>query len=115
MFARTPLYPFDITANATVLETDWADWKVILDTTAKPFANTGTDVYGESYDFSPASLKPTFALVVQYRTLANTLLQTWRFTDMRIDGYGQRTQVGGHAEITWTLKGTAFTLIGLSA
>jgi hypothetical protein len=42
-------------------------------------------------------------------------LQEWRFTDMKISGYGARVQVGGRAEISWTLTGTAFTLTGANA
>ena len=111
-YAQLPVFPINITANATVFETDLSDWQQILDPTLKPFGGTGTDFYGESYDFDIANLKTNFALVVEYRTIDDVLIQTWRFTDMAIDGYGSRIAVGGRAEVTWSFTGTAFTLIG---
>jgi hypothetical protein len=113
VFARVPTYPINITTNATVLESDWKDWKAIL---TKSFSGsptpTAANTYTDTYDFAPESINPSFAIIVEYRTRSNVLLQTWRFTDMRLNSRGERTNVGGRAEITWSFAGTAFTLEG---
>lgn len=108
IYCRLPTYPLDVTMNASVYESDWKDWKASMTNTFP-----GNNVYQDNYNF--ANLKETFAVVIQYRTKTGTLLQTWRFTDMTVDGYGQRTQVQGRAEISWTLRGTEFTLLGVNA
>jgi hypothetical protein len=116
IYCRLPTYPFNISANVSVYEGDWADWKAVLDPTVKPMAGTGTNVYTETYDFAVPSLKDGFAVVIQYRQpKTGALLQTWKFTDMRVDGYGARVNVGGRSEIQWTLRGTAFELVGANA
>ncbi len=114
VYCRLPTYPLDISMNASVYESDWADWKAILDPTIKTFGGTGTSPYTETYDFSPVSIRSSFAVVIQYRTKTGSLLQTWRFPDMRIDGYGARVQVQGRSEITWTFRGTQFSLVGVN-
>lgn len=111
IYARVPTYPLAITANATVIESDWADWKRLLSTQK---TMTGTQVHDNTYTFAPAEIPATFAIVVEYYTKNGAKMQTWQFTDMRIDGYGSRQAVGGRGEITWTFKGTAFTLVGLN-
>lgn len=113
IYCRLPTYPLDISMNATVYESDWADWKAILDPAVKTFAGGG-DPYVNTYDFAPTSMVDSFAVVVQYRTKTGSLLQTWRFTDMRIDGYGSRVQVQGRSEISWTFRGTQFQLVGVN-
>lgn len=115
VYARIPTYPLNITLNANTLESDWADWKAILNPSVKPLGTGGTTPYADTYDFAPNSLLDTFAVVVRYFTRSGTLLQEWRFTDMKITGYGQSVQVGGRAEISWNLTGTAFTLTGFNA
>lgn len=115
VYARLPQVPFTVSSNVSVFESDLADWKAVLNPTYKAFGATGTDFYNETYDWAPLSMKDSFAVVVQYRTKAGTLLQTWRFTDMRVDGYSQRVNVGGRSEVQWTLKGTAFSLLGVNA
>jgi hypothetical protein len=45
-------------------------------------------------------MRNEFAVVVQYRTKDSTLVQTGRFTDVRVDGYGARVQVQGRSEIS---------------
>lgn len=115
VYARLPQFPLDISMNLSVLESDLADWRAVLDPTAKPFGGTGTNFYGETYDFAVNSLKGSFAVVVQYRTVSGTLLQTYRFNDMRLDGYTSRVTVGGRAEVQWSLRGTQFELVGYNA
>lgn len=110
VYCRVPTYPLDLGANVSVYETDWKDWKAVLNKTFP-----GNDKYQDSYDLAPDNLKPTFAVVIQFKTKAGTLIQTMRFTDMRVDGYGNRVNVGGRAEISWALKGTQFTLVGFNA
>ena len=114
VYCRLPSFPLNVTANISAYEADWKDWLAMLDPAIKPFGATGTDVYGESYDFSPNSLLETFAVVIQYRTKTGTLLQTWKFTDMRVDGSGARVNVGGRSEISWSLAGTAFSIEGFN-
>lgn len=109
IYARVPTFPIDISANISVTESDWADWKQVLNAN-KTF--TGTQVHDSTYDFAPANLKPTFAVVVDYFTKSGTKIQNWQFLDMRVDGYGNRAAVSGRGEISWTLKGTQFTLTG---
>lgn len=113
VYYRAPLFPLDVTVNATVLETDWADWKAVLDGTVKTFP--GNNVYADTYDFAPASLDTNFSIRIDYYTKAGTLLQTWKFTDCRVDGYGNRANIGGRGEITWSFKGTSFDLQGYNA
>jgi hypothetical protein len=115
IYCRLPTFPFNITMNVSSYESDWFDWKQLLDPTQKPFGNTGTDPYGETYDFSIVSLKENVNIVVQYFTKAGTLLQEWRFTDMALDGRGHRIVVQGRSEINWSFRGTAFTLVGYNA
>jgi hypothetical protein len=110
IYARVPTFPISISANATVVESDWADWKRLL--SAKTF--TGTQVHDNTFDFAPANLPAEFAIVIEYYTKNGAKMQTWQFTDMRIDGYGSRQSVGGRGEISWTLRGTEFTLVGLN-
>lgn len=110
VYCRVPTYPLNITANVSIYEGAWEDWKAIL---SKSFP--GNDKYADSYDFSPNSLKDSFAVVIEYRTKAGVLLQRWVFQDMRVDGHGQRTAIGGRAELSWSLSGTQCTLYGFNA
>lgn len=112
IYCRLPTYPLNITINASSYESDWMDWKAILDPTVKPFGGTGTDVYGETYDLSIVSLKTSFAVVIQYFTKNGTKLQEWRFKDCVTDGRGTRVVVQGRAEVNWSLRATQFDLIG---
>jgi hypothetical protein len=112
IYARVPTFPLDINMNASVTETDWEDWRMVLT------ATTGTDVYTDQFDLAPVNLKGTrdvpLKVVVKYYTKDGDLLQTWKFTDMRLDGYANRANVGGRGEVQWTLKGTQFSLVGLN-
>jgi len=110
IYCRVPTYPFAITANISVNETDWKDWKAVL---SKTFP--GTDVYQDSYDLAPDNIKDPFGLVIVYKTKSGAELCRWKFTDMSVDGYGNRANIGGRGEITWALRGTSFTLVGLNA
>lgn len=110
IYSRTCTFPFDVTLNATVIETDWADWKSIM---TKSFPGTGPAV-DNSYDFAPANLENAFELWIRYYTKDGTLIQTWLFGDARIDGYSTRAQVGGRGEVSWTLKATQFTITGIN-
>lgn len=113
IYSRVPTFPLNISANASVLETDWADWKAVLKGGTKTFAGTGS-VHDNTTDFSPANMTAEFAVVIEYYTKAGTKMQTWRFLDMRVDGYGSRQSVGGRGEISWSLKGSEFALVGVN-
>lgn len=105
VYARVPTNPFEISLNASVIESDWADWKAVIDQSFP-----GNDWLEDNYNL--ARLKGTFAIVVKYFTPDGTLLTEWRFRDMRVDGMGSRVQIGGRGEISWSFRGNAFTLIG---
>lgn len=109
IYHRAPTYPLAMTVNATVMETDWADWKALI--TGKAFDGTGT-VYNNTYDFAPQNLKKEFAVVVDYFTKDGTKIQRVTFGDMRVDGMGSRIAVGGRGEITWTFRGSSFRVQG---
>lgn len=113
IYCRLPTLPFNITANASAYESDWADWRAILDPTVKSFP--GNDKYADTYDLAVTSIQGTFNLVIIYYTKNGTKLQEWRFTDMVLDGRGQRVVVQGRAEINWSFRGTGFTLEGYNA
>lgn len=113
IYSRVPTYPLAISANASVLETDWKDWQRILGAGTKTFAGTG-NVHDNTTDFAPSNITPEFAVVIEYYTKAGIKMQTWRFLDMRIDGYGSRQSVGGRGEISWSLKGSEFALVGVN-
>lgn len=110
IFARVPTFPIDISASFSVFESDWADWKVMM---TKSFA--GGSVYDNSYTFAPKTLKSSFAIVVEFFAEDAGKVQTWTFEDMYLDGAGNRVNVGGRAEMSWSMKGSKFTLTGLDA
>jgi len=109
IYHRAPTYPLSMSVNATVMETDWADWKAILN---KSFA--GSNVYQDTYTFAPEYLKKEFAIVIDYFTKDGTKIQRVTFGDMRVDGMGSRIAVGGRGEITWTFRGSAFKVKGFN-
>lgn len=109
IYHRAPTYPLSMSVNATVMETDWADWKAILN---KSFS--GSDVYQDTYTFAPEYLKKEFAVVIDYFTKDGTKIQRVTFGDMRVDGMGSRIAVGGRGEITWTFRGSAFKVKGFN-
>lgn len=109
IYRRVPTFPFTMSANATVLETDWADWKAMLNKTF-----TGADVYQNTYDFAPATLKKSFAVVVDYFTKDGTKIQRLTFGDMRPESVGSRVQVGGRSEITWGFRGSSVKIEGFN-
>lgn len=111
IYARVPTFPLSISANASVIESDWADWKKMLSGSSKTFTGTGS-VHDNTYDFAPENVQPKFAVVVDYFTKGGVKMQNWQFLDMRIDGYGSRQSVGGRGEVSWSLRGTEFTLTG---
>jgi len=115
IYCRLPTFPINITANVSAYESDWADWKAVSDGAVKTFGTGGAAVYADSYDFSPNSLKTSFAVVVQYKNKLGVVMQTWNFSDMRLEGSGSRINVGGRSEISWSLSGTTFTLTGLNS
>lgn len=110
IYTRVPTFPLNMSVNATVTETEWADWKAMLSSTTKPF--TGSNIYQNTYDFAPTNLKKEFAVVIQYFTKSGTKIQQLEFNDLRVDGMGNRINVGGRGEITWTLRGSKMTLKG---
>jgi hypothetical protein len=108
VYHRAPTYPLTMTVNATVMETDWADWKTLLD---KSF-DSGDGVYENTYDFAPRYMKREFAVIVDYFTKDGTKIQRLSFPDLRVDGMGSRIAVGGRGEITWTFVGSAMEVEG---
>lgn len=108
VYHRAPTYPLSMTVNATVMETDWRDWKALLDKTF----DSGDGVYQNTYDFAPRNLKREFAVIVDYFTKDGTQIQRLVFPDLRVDGMGNRIAVGGRGEITWTFLGSAFSVEG---
>jgi hypothetical protein len=113
IYARVPTFPISISANISVVETDWKDWQRILTAGSKTFAGSG-NVHLNTTDFAPNNMPGEWAVVVEYYTKSGAKMQTWQFIDMRIDGYGTRQNVGGRGEISWTLRGTEFNLTGLN-
>jgi hypothetical protein len=110
IYHRAPTYPLGMTVNATVMETDWADWKAMLDKSFAP----GDGLYENVFDFAPASLKKEFAVVIDYFTKDGNKIQRVTFGDMRVDGMGSRAAVGGRGEITWTFLGSEFEVEGFN-
>ncbi len=110
IYARVPTFPIDITLNVSTNETDWEDWRSIITTT------TGVDVFSDQFDLAPEHLKGSndapLMVVINSYTKDHTLLSTWQFTDLRMEGYANRANVGGRGEVSWSMKGTQFTLIG---
>jgi hypothetical protein len=110
VYHRAPTFPLSMSVNASVTETDWADWKAIM---TKSFTGaTPADWVNNAYEFTPQYLKKEFAVVLQYFTKDGTKIQQLEFNDMRPDGMGSRVNVGGRGEISWTFRGTAMTLKG---
>ena len=110
VYHRAVTFPLSMTVNATVTETEWADWKQIL---TKSFTGaTPADWVNNAYEFTPQYLKKEFAIVLQYFTKDGTKIQQLEFNDCRPDGMGSRVNVGGRGEISWTFRGTAMTLKG---
>jgi hypothetical protein len=109
-YIQVPTLPFNISCNATVYETDWKEWKALLN---KTFT---TDVYDSTLEFSPAFLKTNFAVVVEYWTKSSPAakLQVWQFKDMAPNGRGTRVGVRGRGEISWSFSGTSFKLQGFN-
>lgn len=110
IYARVPTFPIDITVNVSTNETDWEDWRAILTTT------TGVDVFSDQFDLAPENLKGSNAaplkVVIKSYTKDGSLLQTWKFLDLRMEGYANRANVGGRGEVSWSMKGTQFELVG---
>jgi len=111
-YYRGAVYPFDITLNATALEADWLDWKAVLDPSVKTFSG---DITNSMYDLQPTSLKSSFNVVIQQFTRAGAKVAEYRFSDMRVDGLGTAVRVGDNNQLTWSLKGTQYTIIGYNA
>lgn len=114
IYAQTPNFPIDISVSLTVTETDWSDWKSLLTGKSTPGGGTG-NVNDNTYDFAPASVASEFAVVVEYYAKTGEKLQVWQFRDLRLDGYGNRVNVGGRSEVSWSLRGSEFALAGRNA
>jgi hypothetical protein len=105
--------PFSISVNASVYESDLTWWNQLSTKV------TGTDVYTDSHDFDPGTLKgdPTnpLSLVIKIYTKAGVLLETKQFTDLVLESYSERTAVQGRGEITLSFTGTACEFCGENA
>ena len=112
IYHRAVTFPLQMSVNATVTESEWADWKAML--TGKSFNNSGlaADVYDNTYDFAPNNLKKSFAVVIEYFTKSGTKIQKLTFDDLRVDGMGSRINIGGRGEITWSLRGSQMSVTG---
>jgi hypothetical protein len=110
IYFRAPTFPLSIRINASGLMSDLSTWKNLM---TKTFS--GTDVLDHTLEFSPSTIKQSFAIVVQVYTKDGTLLQHLRFTDSRIESFGSSVNVGGRATETWGFSATEFTLIGSNA
>jgi hypothetical protein len=110
IYHRAPTYPLSMSVNVTVAETDWADWRAMLDKTF----DSEDGVYQNTYDFAPTSMKREFAVVIDYFTKDGTMIERKIFNDLRVDGMGSRASVGGRGEITWTLQGSQFMVQGFN-
>jgi hypothetical protein len=108
IYCRVPTLPFDISVNASVYTSDWADWLAVMDPTVKD----QSDVYASTYEFAPTALLTSFAVVMKYYTKNKSLLQQTSFPDLRVDSPGERTQVQGRSETTWAFRGTGFKVVG---
>lgn len=110
VYFQTPTFPFDITANATVYESDWKDWLAVM--TGK----TQSDVYTSTYEFSPSVLKSSFAIVCEYWTknIPASKIQITKFVDMAPSGRGVRTGLRGRGEVTWNFRGTRISVQGFN-
>lgn len=120
VYCRVPTTPYNISLTCSLYESDWSEWRKILnaDGVGTPkFPTTGNDVYTDSYDWAPVNLKgdvdnaPLMA-VLKYYTKAGNLLQTMKFKDLRIDTQSDRVNVGGRAEIQLGFRGTTFEVVG---
>lgn len=109
VYARLPQYPFDITLNATVTESEWEDWKATL-----THAFDASDVYEDSYRLGEASVKDAMAIVIHLNTVAGVKVSDMRFLDMKLDGYSNRVAVGGRSEVTLAFRGSTFRLEGFN-
>lgn len=114
VYCRLPTLPFDVSVNLSVYEDQWADWAKILNPAVKDFA-APADVYEGSYDLNPLSLLDSFKVLLRSYTKTGTTLQTITFGDLRLDSMGARITVGGRSEIQWSLRGTAFKVVGANA
>lgn len=110
IYARVPTFPLSVSANISVVESDWADWKALM--TGK--THTGTDIWNHTFEFTPQYMKNEFAVVIEYFTKSGTKVQTTRLLDLRVDGYGSRQSVGGRGEISWSMVGTEYRVEGLN-
>lgn len=113
IYATVPTLPFSITVNCNVYEYDLNWWQQMLTKTP------GTDVYTDSFDWDPATLRgdpsTPLALVMKYYTKAGVLLQTFQFTDLVVESVGDRVQVQGRSEVSLSFRGTAFNVCGVNA
>lgn len=110
IYYRAPSYPLNVRINASGLSSDMTALKNLM---TKSF--TGTNVLDNTYEFSPANIKQSFAIVVQTYTKNGVLLEQKRFTDCRIESFGSSVNVGGRATETWGFSATEFTIDGSNA
>lgn len=101
VYYRAATYPLQVTATATVFETDLKDWAKIVNKEAVTNAplNLG--------DFESAQ----YQLVFRYYKGTETL-QTIVLEDARITGRTYRNAPGARAEVTWNLSGSKFRIGG---
>jgi hypothetical protein len=119
IYCRVPTTPYVVSLTCSLYESDWAEWRKILnaDGASTPkFPTSGNDVYTDSYDWAPTNLKGSSDVplisVLRYYTKAGNLLQSVKFSDLRMESQSDRIAVGGRAEIQLGLRGTKFEFEG---
>lgn len=110
IYHRAATYPLNITASATVFETDMADWSRLQ---GKDF--TGSEV-ATTIDLTKVLNLTDFEnlnwqLVVRYYK-GSTLLQTTALCDAQVSGRSYRVASDGRAEVTWNFTGSLFKVSG---
>jgi hypothetical protein len=107
LYARVPTYPINVSCNVSVIESDFADWKKML-------TKTSGTVYMDSLDWNPDTLKQKFSVVIEYWTKTGLKVQEMGMGDMRIDSVANRAAIGGRGEVSFSMKGTKFRLMGFN-
>lgn len=113
IYYRAATYPLNITASATTLESDLADWSRMQ---GKDFGgaevSTTIDLTKllNLLDFESQE----WQLVMRYYK-SDTLLQTTALCDAKITNRSTRVAVDGRAEVTWNFTGSLIKISGDTA
>jgi hypothetical protein len=120
VFYRAAQFPMDVNVSISALESDLNDWAK-LGSTAPTGAGRKTKT--ESMPASPTTItsqdvldlasfeSPQWMVVMRYYK-GDTVLQTIVVQDARTSGIGQRMQVRGRSEVSYTLTGSRLFIKG---